>query len=93
MIFVSEAFELVRRWNAKECYIVHYRGRLDFEEATNPWFRGPVTAMTTDELQRVIDSHLQIMGSEGKFRIIVAREGMVWDSRGLQNKEQQQSLQ
>jgi phosphoribosyl 1,2-cyclic phosphodiesterase len=92
MISVSEAFELVRRWNAKECYIVHYRGLLDFEEATNQWFRGPVKAMTTDELQRVIDSHLQIIGSEGKFRIIVAREGMVWDSRGLQNK-QEQSLQ
>jgi phosphoribosyl 1,2-cyclic phosphodiesterase len=64
MISVSEAFELVRRWNAKECYIVHYRGLLDFEEATNQWFRGPVKAMTTDELQRVIDSHLQIIGSE-----------------------------
>ena len=25
MISVSEAFELVRRWNAKECYIVHYQ--------------------------------------------------------------------
>ena len=92
MISVSEAFELVRRWNAKECYIVHYRGLLDFEEATNQWFRGPVKAMTTDELQKVIDSHLGIIGSEGKFRITVAREGMVWDSSGLQNK-QQQSLQ
>ena len=92
MISVSEAFELVRGWNAKECYIVHYRGLLDFEEATNQWFRGPVKAMTTDELQKVIDSHLGIMGSEGKFRITVAREGMVWDSSGLQNK-QQQSLQ
>jgi hypothetical protein len=34
MISVSEAFELIRRWNAKECYIVHYRGLLDFEEAS-----------------------------------------------------------
>ena len=48
--------------------------------------------MTTDELQKVIDSHLGIIGSEGKFRITVAREGMVWDSSGLQNKREQ-SLQ
>jgi phosphoribosyl 1,2-cyclic phosphodiesterase len=80
MISVSEAFELIRRWNAKECYIVHYRGLLDFEEASNQWFRGPTKAMTTEELQKVIDTHLKIMGSGGKFRITVAKEGMIWDS-------------
>jgi len=80
MISVSEAFELIRRWNAKESYIVHYRGLLDFEEASNQWFRGPTKAMTTEELQKVIDTHLRIMGSGGKFRITVAREGMIWDS-------------
>jgi phosphoribosyl 1,2-cyclic phosphodiesterase len=89
MISVSEAFELVRRWNAKESYIVHYRGLSDFEEATNQWFRGPVKAMTTDELQKIIDSHLQIIGSEGKFKMTVAKEGMVWDS----NKSLAQSIQ
>jgi phosphoribosyl 1,2-cyclic phosphodiesterase len=89
MISVSEAFELVRRWYAKECYIVHYRGLLDFEEATNQWFRGPVKAMTTDELQKVIDSHLQIIGGEGKFRMTVAREGMIWDSNNLQGKKEE----
>ena len=36
--------------------------------------------MTTDELQKVIDSHLKIISSEGRFRMTVAREGMVWDS-------------
>ncbi len=88
MISVSEAFELVRRWNAKQCYIVHYTGLLDFEEASNQWFRGPAKAMTTGELQRVIDSHLQIIGSEGKFRISVAKEGMVWDnSSSLYSKQ------
>lgn len=87
MISVSEAFELVRRWNAKECYIVHYRGLLDFEEASNQWFRGPVKAMTTDELQKTVDSHLLIIGAEGKFRITVAKEGMLWDS--LQNERQE----
>ncbi|MFL6419818.1 MAG: MBL fold metallo-hydrolase [Nitrososphaeraceae archaeon] len=78
IISVSDAYELVRRWNAKECYIVHYRGLLDFEEASNQWFRGPVKAMTTDELQRVIDEHLRVTGDNGKFTITVAKEGMVW---------------
>src|SRR6188472_798812 len=90
MISVSEAFELVRRWNAKECYIVHYRGLLDFEDATNQWFRGPVKALTVDELQNVIDSHLQIIGKEGKFRITVAKEGMVWDSKRLETKQKEE---
>ena len=81
MISVSEAFELIRRWNAKECYIVQYRGLLDFEEASNQWFRGPTKAMTTDELQKVIDSNLKIIGSGGKFRMTVAKEGMIWDSK------------
>ena len=90
MIPVSEAFELVRRWNAEECYIVHYRGLLDFEEATNQWFRGPVKAMTVDELQKVIDSHLQIVGKGGKFRMTVAKEGMVWDSKRLETKQEEE---
>ena len=80
MISVSEAFELIIRWNVKECYIVHYRGLLDFEEASNQWFRGPTKAMTTDELQKVIDSNLKIISSEGRFRMTVAKEGMIWDS-------------
>ena len=84
MISVSDAYDLVRRWNAKECYIVHYRGLLDFEEASNQWFRGPVKAMTTDELQNVIDSHLQVTGDNGKFRITVAKEGMVWTGKEKQ---------
>src|SRR5690349_19595529 len=91
MISVSEAFELVRRWNAKECYIVHYRGLLDFEEASNQWFRGPVKAMTTDELQKTVDSHLLIIGAEGKFRITVAKEGMLWDSLQNERQEKEQS--
>jgi len=81
IISVSDAYELVRRWNAKECYIVHYRGLLDFEEASNQWFRGPVKAMTTDELQRVIDEHLRVTGDSGKFRITVAKEGMIWTEK------------
>ncbi len=91
MISVTEAFELIRRWNAKECYIVHYRGLSDFEEASNQWFRGPTKAMTTDELQKVIDSNLKIVGGGGKFRITVARSGMIWDSKDtvtLQMKEE-----
>jgi hypothetical protein len=83
MISVTEAYDIVRRWNAKECYIVHYSGLKDFEEATNQWFRGPVKPMTTDELQSVIDSHLRITGANGKFRIVVAKEGMVWTADEL----------
>jgi phosphoribosyl 1,2-cyclic phosphodiesterase len=93
MISVSEAFELIRRWNAKESYIVHYRGLSDFEEATNQWFRGPVKAMTTDELQKIIDSHLRIIGSEGKFKMTVAKEGMVWDSNKSGRGEEKEQLQ
>jgi phosphoribosyl 1,2-cyclic phosphodiesterase len=87
IVSVSDAYELVRRWNAKECYIVHYGGLLDFEEASNQWFRGPVKAMTADELQRVIDEHLRATGDNGKFRIIVAKEGMIWSLKeGQQNQ-------
>jgi hypothetical protein len=50
MISVSEAYFLVRKWNVKECYLVHYSGLKDFEESKNQWFRGPVKAMTTTEL-------------------------------------------
>jgi len=89
MVSVIEAFDIVRRWNAKECYIVHYSGLRDFEEAKNQWFRGPVKAMTTEELQNTIDSHLRLTGSGGKFKIKVSTEGMVWNSKG---KEQQQQL-
>ncbi|MGB8025788.1 MAG: MBL fold metallo-hydrolase [Nitrososphaeraceae archaeon] len=88
MICVSDAYDLVRRWNAKECYIVHYSGSNDFEEASNQWFRGPVKAMTTDELQSVIDSHLQVTGDNGKFRIRVAEEGMVWTGKEDQRHEE-----
>jgi L-ascorbate metabolism protein UlaG (beta-lactamase superfamily) len=78
MISVTEAYDLVRRWNAKECYIVHYSGFEDFEEGSNQWFRGPVKPMSSAELQSTIDSHLRISGAQGKFRILVAKEGMIW---------------
>jgi phosphoribosyl 1,2-cyclic phosphodiesterase len=78
MISVSDAYDIVRRWNAKECYVVHYAGLHDFEEASNQWFRGPVKAMKTEELQKMIDEHLRVTGDNGKFRIIVGKEGMIW---------------
>jgi L-ascorbate metabolism protein UlaG (beta-lactamase superfamily) len=78
MISVSEAYGLVRRWNAKECYIVHYSGLKDFDDAINQWFRGPKRAMTSNELQKSIDDHLQVTGDNGRFRMIVARQGMIW---------------
>ena len=78
MISVTEAYDLVRRWNAKECYIVHYSGLEDFDEGSNQWFRGPTKPMTSAGLQSTIDSHLKISGAQGKFRIVVAEEGMIW---------------
>jgi hypothetical protein len=81
MISATEAYDLVRRWNAKECYIVHYGGLNDFDEGQNQWFRGPVKPMSSAELQSTIDSHLKISGAQGKFKIIVAEEGTIWTRR------------
>lgn len=85
MISITEAYDLVRRWNAKECYIVHYSGLKDIDERSNQWFRGPVKPMSSAELQSTIDSHLKISGAQGKFRIIVAEEGMIWTRQGNEN--------
>jgi phosphoribosyl 1,2-cyclic phosphodiesterase len=80
-ISVTDAYELVRRWNAKECYLVQYNGLLDFNEGKNEWFKGPSKPMTSAELQRNIDSHLKISGDNGRFRITVADEGMFWAAK------------
>lgn len=81
LISVTESFNIVREWNAKQCYLVHYRGLSDFENAKNQWFRGPAKPMTSDELQETIDSYLKITGNDGKFKITVAREGMLWTDK------------
>ena len=78
LISVSEAYNMVRRWNAKLCYIVHYSGEKDIEDAKNQWHRGPIGPLSPDELQKAIDGHLQVSGREGKFAIRVAKEGMTW---------------
>lgn len=80
MISITEAFDFVRRWNAKECYIVHYSGLMDFEDGKNQWFRGPVKSMTSSELQNTINNQLKLSGADGKFRMTVAAEGMSWNS-------------
>jgi phosphoribosyl 1,2-cyclic phosphodiesterase len=82
MISVTDAYLLVRRWNAKECYLVHYRGLTDFQESRNQWFRGPTKAMTSAELQKTVDSHLGVSGDSGKFKITIAKEGMIWSPKG-----------
>jgi len=95
MISVSDAYDIVRRWNAKERYVVHYAGLHDFEEASNQWFRGPVKAMKTEELQKTIDEHLRVTGDNGKFRIIVGKEGMIWigeDKRKLRAVDESSSI-
>ena len=83
MISVSDAYSLIRQWNAKDSYIVHYSGLADLEDAKNQWFRGPIKPMTSEELQKVIDSSGPITGAEDhySFKIIVAKEGMVWHSK------------
>jgi hypothetical protein len=81
LISVTESFNLVREWNAKQCYLVHYRGLSDFEDAKNQWFRGPAKPMTSDELQKMIDSYLKITGNDGRYKITVAREGMIWTDK------------
>lgn len=93
LISVSDAFELVRRWNAKECYVVHYKGLRDFEDAKNQWFRGPTKAMNSEELQKTIDENLRLTGKEGKYKIIVAQEGMVWTARKDEDEGEKQARQ
>jgi hypothetical protein len=88
MISVSEAFGFMKEWNARECYIVHYRGLLDSNEAQNQWFRGPTTPMTAKELQGTIDANLKIISSDGSFKMKVAEEGMFWKSNTDHNKKE-----
>jgi len=78
IISVAEAYNLVRRWNAKDSYILHYSGEKDREDAKNQWHRGPAGPLSPEELQKAVDSHLLVSGQEGKFSIKVAREGMIW---------------
>ena len=87
LISVSDAIEIIRRWNAKECYIVHYTGLMDFEDAKNQWFRGPTKAMNSEELQRTIDENLRVTGREGKFKITVAKEGMMWTAKSQEEQK------
>ena len=93
LISVSDSIELVRRWNAKECYLVHYRGLMDFEDAKNQWFRGPTKPMNSEELQKTINENLRITGKEGRYKIIVAKEGMVWTAKRDEAEGERQSQQ
>jgi hypothetical protein len=78
MISVTEVYHLVKAWNAKECYILHYSGEKDRENAKNQWHRGPAGPLSPEELQKAIDGYLRISGQDGKFSIKVARQGLVW---------------
>lgn len=87
MISVSEAYNLVRRWNAKKCYLLHYSGERDREDAKNQWHRGPAGPLSFDELQKAVDDHLKVTGAEGKFSIVVAKPGMTWTPPEIQEEE------
>jgi phosphoribosyl 1,2-cyclic phosphodiesterase len=78
MISVSEAYDVIRRWNAKTCYIVHYSGQQDKEDAKNQWFRGPTRPLAQNELQTMIDDHLRMTGDSARFSMTVGKQGMVW---------------
>ena len=65
VISVTDAYYFVRRWNAKECFLVHYSGSVDHEYGKNQWFRGPVKAMTSAQLQRTINEQLKLTGNDG----------------------------
>jgi phosphoribosyl 1,2-cyclic phosphodiesterase len=87
MISVTEAYDFVRTWNAKECFIVHYDGSMDSEDAKNQWFRGPTRAMTSTQLQDTINEQLKISGNDGKFKITVAKAGQVWSTDSNRSEE------
>lgn len=87
MISVSEAYDIVRRWNAKLCYILHYSGEKDREDAKNQWHRGPAGPLSPDDLQKAVDDHLRVSGREGKYVIKVAREGMTWSPTEMVEEE------
>lgn len=78
MISVTDAYNIIRRWNAKECCLVHYSGLNDFEESKNQWFRGPIKPMTSEHLQKTINSSIPITGGN-EFKITVAKDGMLYN--------------
>jgi hypothetical protein len=66
---------------------------LDFEDAKNQWFRAPTKAMNSEELQKTINENLRITGKEGRYKIIVAKEGMVWTAKRGEAEGERQSQQ
>lgn len=78
MISITQAYHLVKVWNAKDCYILHYSGEMDKEDAKNQWHRGPAGPLSPEELQKTVDDYLRMSGQEGKVSIKVARQGTVW---------------
>ncbi|AIF85314.1 putative Zn-dependent hydrolase of beta-lactamase fold [Candidatus Nitrososphaera evergladensis SR1] len=78
MISVTQAYHTVKTWNAKDCYVLHYSGEKDKEDAKNQWHRGPAGPLPPDELQKTIDDYLRMSGLDGKISIKVARQAMVW---------------
>ncbi|AIC16544.1 MBL fold metallo-hydrolase [Nitrososphaera viennensis] len=78
IISVTQAYHLVKTWNAKDCYVLHYSGEKDKEDAKNQWHRGPAGPLSPEELQKTVDSYLRMAGQDNKISIKVARQGMVW---------------
>ena len=87
IISVSDAYNIIRRWNAKNSFIVHYSGEKDKEDARNQWFRGPTKPLSKDELQVMIDDHLRVTGDSGKFNVKIAVDGMIWTEARAEAEE------
>jgi L-ascorbate metabolism protein UlaG (beta-lactamase superfamily) len=78
MISVTQAYHFIKAWNDKDCYVLHYSGEKDKEDAKNQWHRGPAGPLSPDELQKTMDDYLRMSGLDDKVSIKVARQGMVW---------------
>ncbi|MFQ5940431.1 MAG: MBL fold metallo-hydrolase [Nitrososphaerales archaeon] len=77
---VLEAYDLVKRWNPKEAYLINYSGYQDFKNQENPYARVPKRPMTSDELASQVMSDVTAWGIGWTERIKVARRGMIWRS-------------
>jgi hypothetical protein len=49
--------------------------------------------MNSEELQKTIDENLRVTGGEGKFKITVAKEGMMWTAKSQEEEQKVEGQQ